>query len=59
MRELQKIPNDIEKDTKYDIPVSEKDNGGDHNETDQPVCRENKVGKIEQIGRFIGAPENL
>ena len=58
MREPLKIHKDIEKDTKYDILVSDKDNGGDHDETDQPICRGNTVGKIEQIGRFIGTPEN-
>jgi hypothetical protein len=41
MREPPKIPKDtkiLKKDTKYDILVSEKENGGDHNETEQPIC---------------------
>lgn len=45
MRELPKIPKDVEKDTKYDKLVSDKENGGDHDETDQPICRGNAVGK--------------
>lgn len=30
--------------------VSDKDKGGEYDETDQPICRGNTVGKIEQIG---------
>ena len=48
MREPPKIPEDpkdIEKNTKYDILVSDKEHGGDHDETDQPICRGNAAWK--------------
>lgn len=51
MRELPKILNILKKDTKYDILVSDKDNGGDHDETDPNLfAEETQPGKIEQIG---------
>ena len=45
MREPPKFPKILKKDTKYDILVSDKDNGGDHGETDQPICRGNAAWK--------------